>query len=77
MKERNNESKGNFWIKKYDLHRVVISKAAFADVFESKKAQNIKRVFGKFRVEMDLPNIFDNLRSMCHSLTDEDRLKFA
>lgn len=26
---------------------------------------------------MDLPNIFDNLRSMCHSLTDEDRLKFA
>lgn len=56
MKDKQDESKGSYWQKKFDLHRVVISKASFDEMISKKKSQSIntKRVHGKFLVQMNL-----------------------
>jgi hypothetical protein len=50
LKDKTDESKGSFWKRKYDLHRIVIKKAHFGEMFNSSAKQhgNTKRVCGKF-----------------------------
>lgn len=50
LKDKSDESKGSFWKKKFDLHRVVIKKAHFEEMFSKIKSSDIiksnKRVCG-------------------------------
>ena len=50
LKDKTDESKGSFWDKKFDLHRVVIKKAHFEEAFSNNKStdsiKSKKRVCG-------------------------------
>lgn len=60
MKDKHDERKGYYMQKKFDLHKVIISKASFEDTMTGKSAGQ-KRVFGRFLVEMNLKEIFSQI----------------
>lgn len=68
-KNRENQNLGQFWEKYYDLHRIQINKAKFAEALQgnntssSKKLEG-KRVYGQFLMEFDLKKIFDRIKKL-------------
>jgi hypothetical protein len=72
LKDKSDESKGSFWQNKYDLHRIVIKKANFAEMFNKTKNTDdkaSKRVCGQFLLSFDLDKIFKNI-SMLRQIKD-------
>lgn len=62
LRDKDDEKKGAFWAKIFDLHRIVINKAQFADVLrKTADTVNAQRVRGQFLVEFDLGAIFKNI----------------
>ena len=52
LKDKNDESKGSFWSQAYNLHRIQINKANFAEMLKKSKSSDgdNKRVYGKFNL---------------------------
>jgi len=63
LKDKNDDSKGSFFKKNFDLHRIILNKASFSEMLSKnvKKGDSTQRVHGKFRVEFNLEEIFANL----------------
>ena len=59
LKDKNDEHKGWFWSKSYDLHRIQINKGNFADMIKKieAKGEDNKRVYGKFNLQFNLQKI--------------------
>ena len=64
MRKVRNDDDSFFWKEQYDIHRIQISKGNFAEMANKKKNKSgaeTQRVYGKFNLEFDLQQIFNNI----------------
>lgn len=73
VKDKTDESAGNFWTETYELHRIQINKGNFSQMHQKKSAslKNSKgsaddnmRVHGKFVLDFDLEEILKNINEL-------------
>ena len=76
LKDKNDERKGWFWSKSYDLHRIQINKGNFANMINKiDKTEDNKRVYGKFNLQFNLSKILQNIKNLA-SLEGKERASY-